>query len=434
MASDIAMNGWDIIAATTQDAINKQLLGMPEIKVNRQIKFELFHMPMTVDVDVSLGRPQIETDNVGSGRTIKVALALSGSIKMNGDPIKIDNGQKVIVKTDLARIEAKLNATQSANETDYQLIINFKEDIPVEMKSELPAQELAFLLKTLEQIVYKDLAHGHQYPVVRFSLSNEQAQQYQLFIPRLADFSFVENTSNRGRSNFLVLLQTVSKDPGGIFFNKPLLADDQTYAAFMSNKLFMEYYILPPLLSKVKDMAKDKDDAGRKIAMRSHADTHGTELFEVSNEGAIGLDKDHEPWIEKIRGYIDTDRQALSFYLNVQCNATFLDIHKTMTDQSWQQFDVAGSDTKISLKQIDEQKSKETSMEWWKWLLSALGGPIWLIINGVTYGLVENDSTNLGGTFSGVGSSIVQWPGQKVVQLQKITSPSHIVFTLDVQF
>jgi len=72
----VTSNGWDLIAATTQDALNAQLAKLPEISVNTQVTIPFLGLQVVAKLEIRLGRPQLRVKD-GSGRQVDVLLPLS---------------------------------------------------------------------------------------------------------------------------------------------------------------------------------------------------------------------------------------------------------------------------------------------------------------------------------------------------------------------
>ncbi|KAE8312886.1 hypothetical protein BDV41DRAFT_564805 [Aspergillus transmontanensis] len=297
------------------------------------------------------------------------------------------------------------------------------------MKLDIPAADLAFLVTVLKEVIKQHLKGGKEYKVASFALSNEQAEKYHALIPRLADFSFVKDTEKPGRSNLLVLMQSVSTSKGEIYFNKPLLAADQDFMVLVSNKIFLQYFVMPPMIENIKKQAKQPDEVSSQISIKSLKESY---LYQVYNTKDINLSKEHDPWIASLTASVDTEEQALCFYVDANADVTFLDFRVDTWDRSWQKFQV-DEKQKVTLKQTKETKGKSTKAEWWEWLIACVSW-ITLVIVGVMYAVVESKNEDLGGTFVDTAPVVVQWPNQKYVTLKGITTPNHIVLDLSVQF
>ncbi|QKX63526.1 uncharacterized protein TRUGW13939_10697 [Talaromyces rugulosus] len=435
--NEIANNGWDLIAAASQKALNEQLAKIHPVTLKKQIEMELLGSKEKVDVDLVFNGPELRVRD-GSGRQVDVLLPVQGTVKVDGilkANIVIPKGEKVTVTTELMQIENKLVPHPDEKQTNYDLMIDFKsEKAIVDMKLNIPTADLAFLIETMKVLVQKELHGGKEYKVASFALSNEKAKEYKSLIPHTADFSFVQDVKDPGRSNLLVLMQSVSegKPDGGILFKKPLLASNQDFMVLASNKLFLEHFVLPPLIENLKKNAKDGDSLPKTMLIKKVGGSD-SELYQLYNKSNINLSFDHDPWIDTMTAEIDTTEKALYFNLLVKVDATFIHIHGSAWDKSWQQFQVDQAKQTVTLKQIKEDKGKDTSMEWWKWLLACLDWIVLLVV-GIIYAVVENKITDLGGTFVQTAPLVVQWPNQKYVSLKGMSTPSHVVLDLDVHF
>ncbi|KAK0714006.1 hypothetical protein B0T26DRAFT_783819 [Lasiosphaeria miniovina] len=364
-----ASNGWGLIAAASQDALNKQLSKLPLILVKRDVPFEIFGTPITAHANVTLSPPQVKFKD-GSGRQVDALLPMSGTVIMNTTPIPIPNGEVITMTTQLAQLEAKLNPHPDANQTNYDLILDLEsKDIIVNIDLNIDIPSLTGMQTMLELLIRQDISNGKDYKVATFSLGKKQAEQLQPLIPVYADFPFVQDRDFPGRSNLLVLMQTSNKFKGGVYFSHPLLPPNENFMVLVSNKLLLE-------------------QAGP---------------------------------------------QALYFDVDVQADVTFLDIQVEATDKIWHQFEFTGGD-KIGLKKIKEGQNQSRWMEWWKWLLAAWWGLISAILVGIINLVVAGTDANPGEAFGNLGAYSVTWPNQKYVKHKSISTPNHVVVTLDVQF
>lgn len=132
---------------------------------------------------------------------------------------------------------------------------------------------------------------------------------------------------------------------------------------------------------------------------------------------------------------IDTKDQALCLYIETHADVKVgLGEQVKAWNRSWQQFTFDKTTENIISKQTREEKYTSTDVEWWKWLVAALMGPLGLRIEGVTVAIVEGNAPNLGGTVASIGKNPLQWLEQKTVMLKKIKTPNHVVISLDVDF
>ncbi|RHZ45474.1 uncharacterized protein CDV56_104226 [Aspergillus thermomutatus] len=280
----------------------------------------------------------------------------------------------------------------------------------IDITLDIPAAELAALIQVLKTVVKQSLKNGKEYKLASFSLSNEDVQQYKSLIPYVADFSFVQDTTNPGRSNLLVLMQT-------------------DFMVLVSNKPFLQYFVMPPMIENMKSQAKHPEDVPNQIAITKLT---VPDLYQVQNTQDIGLDKDHDPWVSTMTGCIDTQAQALCFYLDVKADVTFLNFRVDAWDKSWQQFQVDDKEN-ITLVQVNEDKGKSTTAEWWEWLLASLSFASGLVV-GIMFAVVQVNAPDLGGTFIETAPLIVKWPNQKVVTLKSMRTPNHVVLDIAVDF
>ncbi|KAK3361918.1 hypothetical protein B0T24DRAFT_670866 [Lasiosphaeria ovina] len=292
-----------------QDALNKQLSKLPLIPVKRDIPFEIFGTPITAHVNVTLGPPQV----------------------------KVKDGS-------------------DANQTNYNLILDLEsKDIIVNIDLNIDIPSLTGMQTMLKLLIQQDIGNGKDYKVATFSLAKKQAEQLQPLIPVYADFSLVQDRD------------TSNKSKGDVYFNHPVLPPNENFMVLVSNKLLLEQYILPQVVSSIKGKAKSPNDVANNITLNQIS---GSELYRISNKYDLNLSMDHNPWVHSFTAEINTSEQALYFDVDVQADVTFLDIHVEATDKIWHQFEITGGD-KIGLKKIKEEQNQSQWMEWWKWLLAA---------------------------------------------------------------
>jgi len=423
-------NGWDLIAATTQDSMNKQLSKLPEIVVDEDFTIPAFGLDIPCNVDIVLSAPKLETLEL-SGKQVNIIFPIKGIITMGTEKIILQSNQKVIITTQLLQIKADIDPLdKDENKTRYHLIIDFKnKDAIVNIKLDLPNAELIALRMLLTKVIQDKISKKHKYPIASFNLSNDTTKNLKALIPHTADFSFVRDKTNPGRSNLLILMLTINNKVGNTNFDVPLLPDNQDYMVLVSNEIFMRQYILPSLIDEVKKQAKNPDKVFNEISC--DLIDRDNYLYKVSNSKSINIKGDHHPWIETISTKIDTDKKALKFHIDGRANVTIADIHVKAWDKSWQQFRV-DTNEKITLIEIKEDKNSSSHMEWWKWLIAILMGPMALIVTAVINAVVSAKKPNLGGTFADVGKNLIQWPNQKKVKLKEIESPNHLVIFVDV--
>lgn len=428
--NETTSNGWDLIAAASQDGLNAQLAKIPAVVVEKDVSLTIVGSVFTVHVDITLQAPELRVKD-GSGRQVDVLLPIQGTILWNNTPIHIKKGEKLIVTTQLTKIEGMLGTHKDPKKTDYDLIIDFEsEDAIVDIKLDIPAGDLAFLVEVLKTVVQKHLKNGKEYTLASFSLPNEQVTVYQPLIPRIADFSFVQDPKTPGRSNLLVLMQSVSDDKGKIYFNKPLLATDQDFMVLISNKVFLQHFVMPPMIEHIKKEAKYPDDVSSQISTKLLTQP---DLYQVYNNTDIKLAKEHDPWISTMTATIDTVAKALCLYLDVKADVTFLDFRVDTWDKSWQQFKVDKKQQKVTLEQVKEEKGKSTKVPWYEWLIAFISW-IAVVVVAIMLAIVEKSVPDLGGTFVEQAPLVVQWPNQKHVTLNGMTTPNHVVLDLEVEF
>lgn len=421
-------NGWDLIAASTQDALNAQLKRFPGIPLKKTV--DVKDLGLKVDIDITLGAPQLQVME-GSGRQVKVNVPTKGTIKAAGQSIDMD-GQSLEIITNLLQIEASLQPHKKDGKTIYDFILNVEsKDAIVNLSMPgNPPMIIALLVEGLKQALQNELGdHGKSWKVASFTLGNLSATAKAL-IPYVADFSFVRHPTKEGNSNLLILMQTVTKTKGDVYFNAPLLPDGENFMVMMANRLFLENLVLPPLIDSIKKEAKDPNKVAELVVPKKLSGT--LDLYQLTNTGNIDLNKDHDPWIQTLTAQVDTKEQAVELYIDVKADATFMKIHVDAWDRSWQKFEIDKDE--ISLKQCKEDHGSSHNMEWWKWLLSFLFSWIFGIVASIIYAITGSNEPDLGGTFKDVAVDIVTWPHQKFAKLKKVESPSHVVIFVDISF
>lgn len=430
------MNGWDLIGAASQDAINAQLAKLGPISANFTNTLDVLGgLKIPVNVNVKFSAPQIRVREL-SGRLVDVMLPVSGSVGAavsgaGSTTVTLPPGEVLTVTTSLKYLEADLNPHPGAGQTAYDLIIDFEnQNLIANITSNMDPATLAFLLSNLTTAVQAKIGNGKQFKVASFTLTSAEVAEFKPVIPYVADFSFVQNATNPGRSNLLVLMQSVTQGKGSVTFDAPLLADGQDFAVIVSNKILLQYYVMPAVIQQVEAQAKNKAAVPNQIA--THAIAGQQDMYEIQNNSSIAIAADHNPWISSVTAFIDQTQQALQLFMDGQANVTFLNFHVDAWDRSWQQFRIDAQNN-ISLVQINEQHNTSTSLDWWKWLLGVLTGPISLIFEGIIFAVVKGHAPNLGGTLVDA-HALVTWPNQKKVILKSITTPGHVVMTLQVQF
>lgn len=201
----------------------------------------------------------------------------------------------------------------------------------------------------------------------------------------------------------------------------------------MPNELFLRYYVMPGCDVGAQPRSKNPDSLPQQLAPGKLSETDL--IYEVVNTGSIPLQKDNNLWISAKNYAIDTKEQALCLYIETHADVKIgLGEQVKAWNRSWQQFTFDKTTENIISKQTREEKYTSTDVEWWKWLVAALMGPLGLRIEGVTVAIVEGNAPNLGGTFTSIGKNLLQWLEQKTVMLKKIKAPNHVVISLDVDF
>lgn len=213
MASNVVTsNGWDLIAAATQDALNAQLAKLPLVNINMKTTQAIVPgLDVVIDLDIRLGAPQLRI-RPDSGHQVDVLLPLSGNITLNDALLPIDAGEPRIITTELTEIEPQVtHAPNGAKQTTYHLVIDFERpDAIVDISTTINPLIYAPLVLALKEAIKRAISKNHLYQVASYTITNNQASQYQALIPYVADFTFVQDSMNAGRSNLLVLMQTVT--------------------------------------------------------------------------------------------------------------------------------------------------------------------------------------------------------------------------------
>ena len=427
------MNGWDLIAGTKQKKVNELLQKLPQIPVDYHTSVEVFkNLKLPVDVKILVYPPSINVKDV-SGRQVDLTFPISGSITFNGEKVDLPadpKPQSLIATVQLTQIEAELQDKKGDKKTKFDLIFDLlSKDLIVDIVySGINALELSIMAKTLKNVLQDYIAKKQQYKVASFYLNNDLVNKYQAFIPHLADFTFIKDSSNVDNSNVLILMLSKNTKRGSIFFNHPILPDNVNYLVMINNHLFLEELVYPNLISKIKETAKNKANVPNQIVMSAIDATQ--ELWNIHNNGNIDLDKDHDPWINSLDCRVDKSKSQLMLYLDVKANATFLDIHVDTWVRTWLKLQAINGS--INVEKANEDSGHSTQMEWWKWLLTALTGVIAAIVVAIIYSIASSNVPSLAGKFDSVATTTVEWPFQKIIAIKDASLPGHVVFTLDV--
>ncbi|QKX07470.1 hypothetical protein HN014_21965 [Aquimarina sp. TRL1] len=443
--SSYVMNGWDLIAATKQKVINKQLLKLPEITVNSPFEIKVFGTSINCKVDVELGAPQIAPAE-RSGSKVDVTFPIRGEIVMGDTEIELPDNQIFIVTTDLTEIEAMLQDKKEEDMTKFDLILNMTKGFLVDIKVEgLNAAELVSLTELLAKIIKEKIGDdGKEFEIASFYLANDKVKILAPLIPHLADFTFIRNDDNIEESNFLILMLTTSTKKGNIYFNELILPDDQDSMTMLSNNIFINDIVRPGVVEGIKGEAKDKDKVNDQIKTRCIDDRIGNEMYQVYNDGKIKLEKDHNPWINTFELDVNSEKESLYTYIDVKADVTFMDIHIDTWVKSWSKLTV-DENQMIDIKEINTDSGHKTQMEWWKWtivslvalitaFIGSIFGMILLIAVGIMNAFASNNNPDLGDNLQDMAKDLVQWPNQKYIRIEEIITPGNIVFFMKVDF
>ena len=427
------MNGWDLIAGTKQKKVNEQLQRLPQMHVSTDVMIKFLGMDLKVNCDVLFRPPSINVKAI-SGRQVDVIFPISGKITFPQQVVELPADPKPQLLTatvQLTQIEAELQDKKGKNKTKFDLIIDLKsKDLIVDFNYEgVNASELAALILTLKKTLQNEIADGRKFIIASFYLNNDVVDKYKAFIPHLADFTFIKDDTDPGNSNVLVLMLTKHQKRGDIFFNHPILPENDDYLLMVNNHLFLQEIICPKLVENIKKEAKNKSQVANLIEITANDATR--ELWTIQNTNNIDLDKDHDPWISKVECKVDETVDQLMLYLDVKADATFLSIHIDTWVRTW--LKMQNDKGKISIVKAKEDSGNSTSLEWWKWLVAFLISWIAGIIVAIIYAIVDDNVPSLGGTFDSVATTTVEWPFQKQIAIKEALLPGHIVFTLDVK-
>ena len=424
------MNGWDLIAGTKQKRVNESLQRFPAIPVSVTRKIDVFGIPVDGKIDILIRPPTIYVKDV-SGRQVDVIFPISGTITIGSAIILLPDKpkpQSLIATVQLTQIEAELQDKKGEKKTRYDFILDLKsKDLIVDLKYEgVNEGELAVLIVALKKVLQEEVANHQKFKVASFYLNNDVADPLKPFIPRIADFTFVRDNQNPENSNLLVLMLTKTLKRGGIFFNAPILPDDENFILMVNNHLFLDELVYPKLIESVKKEAKNKNDVKNEIVISPNDATK--ELWTIHNTRNIDLDKDHDPWISTIQCHVDESVDQLLMYLDVKADATFIKVHVDTWVRTWLQ--MQNNSGSLSINKAKEESGHSTDVEWWKYIIGAIPGAI---VVAIIKSIVDQHVTDLAGKFDSVATVNVEWPFQKTVVIKDILSPGHIVFTLDLQ-
>ncbi|KAH6616114.1 hypothetical protein B0J18DRAFT_485016 [Chaetomium sp. MPI-SDFR-AT-0129] len=434
----VTSNGWDLIFAASQDALNQQLAKLSSVHVKRVIKSAspIPGLSLTADVDVNLGPPQLRVKD-GSGRQVDVLLPITGTLSVNNVGIPLDQIHTVVVTTQLMQIEAELTPepgaepTPEPSQTTYHLVIDFASpDAIVNITAPMAPVLIAYLVGVFEQIIRQDIGKDKSYLVATFTLTGNDVPA--ALIPYIADFSFVQDAETPGRSNLLVLMQTVTPNKGSILFAAPLLAPGQDFAVLVSNQILIQYMALPQVKKGIAAMAQNSSAVDNQIA--AHQIAGQQFLYSLSNNSTIALNKDHDPWISSVTADVDPDRQALELYVDAQDDVTVFNFHVDAWHRSWWQLQVDPETEEITWEKVHVEQGGSTTLSWWEWLLAIVTGPVSVITAGILEAVVSGNAPDLGGPIDKVFKNVMQWPNQKEVKLKNIALPSHLVATVELSF
>jgi len=413
------------------------LKNIEPIPLHVKLPFTTFGIEVEADVDVTLGCPQINIKAI-SGRQVDVLFEMTGSVTINTTkitfPLHPDDPTVYLVATlSLTQVESTLQDKKQKNQTKYDLHMDFKSgDFIVDLKFEgVEPGTLASLTVLCKNLLIKYIGNHKDFYVASFYL--EDSQSLQPWIPHLGDYSFVLNDKNPDASQLLVLMLTTSTKTGYIDFNSPIdFPADAPFFVLVNNHILLQNAIWPCLEPKILSMCKDPDKAKKKLSVSPIPGTLNP-LYKIANTGGtLALNQDHDPWIQTIECYVDQNAQQLLFSLDVKCDATFMKIHIDTWDKAWFRFVYNPSDGKLKLVKANEKSGKSTSMEWWKWLLSALVGFVGVIVTSILYALTDASNPNLDGTFNDVAQTVVQWPYQKEIEVKEVQLPGNAIIFLDV--
>ena len=260
------MNGWDLIAGTKQKKVNELLKLIPDVHVTGTLKVPFFGTELDTTYDVTFRAPSILVKET-SGRQVDVTFPVSGKVIFGGfQTVELQTKEKptspLVATVQLTQIEAELQDKQGEKKTKYDLILDLKsKDLIVDFKYEgFNAAELTAMILTLKKTLQEKVSEKHKYHIVSFYLNNDISNQFKSFIPHLADFSFVKDNKNVDNSNILVLMLTVTKKKGNIFFNAPILPENEDYIMMVNNHLLLQSLIYPKLIDKLLEKVENKNE------------------------------------------------------------------------------------------------------------------------------------------------------------------------------
>lgn len=440
MGNHCITNGWDLVVATKQRNINAQLKRIPSIPLKGEFEVpdDLGDIKFKTDVLFENFRINVNAD---SGRLFEFKVDVRGKlITSSGKEIELRGEDKddhavkdycvITITTDLAAVRAVNQSKAGEGLTEYDLNVNFHGDafifnVGIDMKDPGRMAAVFEMLRYSLKKVFTD----RSIRIASYFISNEDVKAYKPLIPVMADFSFVRSKNNPEESNLLVLMQTVTKLPGNIFFNDPVLPESEDFAALYSNRLFMLNYVLPAVRSGLIDNDASKKDVEKNLVLESD---YG-EVYQIKNTGTIDLDKDHDPWVNDFQVTIDKGTGQLYFYTDVKADVTFLEVHVESWVKNWQVFSINNGE--LGLTQVKEDTGSSSDLEWWKYLIGFLvGGFLGYSIMRTISQTVNGNIPSMGGLFKNVGTDFVKWPNQKYINVKRVASPEAIVLFLKVDF
>ncbi|MBA2851201.1 hypothetical protein HNP86_001332 [Methanococcus maripaludis] len=415
------MNGWDLIAAARQRVLNKALDDVGSIyHVEKTYKLEILKIPITADAKIDIKAPNIKV-RPGGGTKVDVIFPMSGQIAVEGLFTKNFDNASAIVTTDLLMVESDLQPEN--DNTYYDFILNLKEGFIVDFKTKGTPKELEILVGIVKNML-KDLSDNKTYKLATIKMPKE-LKEHKALVPHLAKYSFIEDPKDINNSVLAILMLSNSTKEGSMTIDNLLLPDGSDSGLLISNDIFMNQIVKPALIDGLKEKAKDKSEVASKISTKIEKG-----LNVIYNTGDIKVKEKHNPWISDLESKIDNGQ--FYAYLKVKANVTFMDIHISTWVKDWYEFYI--EDDEIKMKQTKEEKDKHTSVEWWKWLIAAVLGPLYLIIFAIIVAAISTHVPSLGGSFADIAKQTVQWPNQKYVKLSDVTSPGDIIISTELGF
>jgi hypothetical protein len=205
---------------------------------------------------------------------VNVTLTVRGSILQNGHNI-LEQSAEATVTTSLAMKPAQLASKAGPNSTSFDLYIDILNPSALHFRVNDPNSGIRALIESALTNTWNasNPDAGTQCIVASLTLANDMDTSLASngLIPHFADFSFVQDTTNQGHSNLLILMLSLNEFPNASNpndFAAPLLPPDQDYMVLMSNQIFLQNTVLPAVVPQIQGIAKDPNAVPTQITLQ----------------------------------------------------------------------------------------------------------------------------------------------------------------------